>query len=141
MGGGLVTWLVTWRTWLAMAAAFVGLAAGIACASEAQIFSGPAAYYSEDYKGRTASGANYDPNKFTCAHRSLPFGTRLRVTDRRSHRSVVVVVNDRGPFNKGRVIDLSLAAAKVLHMTGRGVIAVTATIENAAEKAAAAATP
>ncbi len=104
-------------------------------------FSGSAAYYSEDYKGRTASGADYDPTKFTCAHRTLPFGTRLRVTDRRSHRSVVVVVTDRGPFNKGRTIDLSLAAAKVLRMTGRGVIAVTATVESAAEKAATAATP
>ena len=53
----------------------------------------------------------------------------------------MVVVTDRGPFNKGRVIDLSLAAAKALRMTARGVIAVTATIETAAEKAAAAATP
>ena len=135
MGGGLLAW----RTWLALAAAL--LAGGTACAGEAKIFSGPAAYYSEDYKGRTASGSDYDPNKFTCAHPTLPFGTRLRVTDRRSRRSVVVVVNDRGPFNKNRMIDLSLAAAKALRMTGRGVIAVTATIENAAEKAADAATP
>jgi rare lipoprotein A len=130
-------WLLSGRTWLALAAAV--LAAGTASAAEIGGFSGSAAYYSEDYKGPTASGANYDPNKFTCAHRTLPFGTRLRVTDRRSHRSVVVVVNDRGPFNKGRVIDLSLAAAKVLRMTGRGVIAVTATVEAAAKKAAAAA--
>jgi rare lipoprotein A len=133
MGGGLLTW----RTWLALGAAL--LAAGTASASDVGNFSGPAAYYSEDYKGRTASGADYDPNKFTCAHRTLPFGTRLRVTDRRSHRSVVVVVNDRGPFNKGRMIDLSLAAAKALRMTGRGVIAVTATVEAAAKKAATAA--
>ena len=123
-----------------MGAALVGLAAGTACAGD-ENFSGSAAYYSEDYKGRTASGADYDPNKFTCAHRTLPFGTRLRVTDRKTKRSVVVTVNDRGPFNKDRMIDLSLAAAKVLQMTGRGVIAVTATIENAAEKAAAAAAP
>ena len=137
MSGGLLTG----RTWLALAVALFGLTAGTASAADVGDFSGSAAYYSEDYKGRTASGAAYDPNKFTCAHRTLPFGTRLRVTDRRSHRSVVVVVTDRGPFNKGRTIDLSLAAAKVLRMTGRGVIAVTATIENAAEKAAAAATP
>ena len=132
--------LLTWRTWLALAAALFGLAAGTASAADIRDFSGPAAYYSEDYKGRTASGVDYDPSKFTCAHRTLPFGTRLRVTDRRSHRSVVVVVNDRGPFNQGRVIDLSLAAAKVLHMTERGVIAVTATVEVAAKKAATAAT-
>lgn len=135
MGGGLLTW----QTWLALAAAFVGLTGAVARAGDANIFSGPAAYYSEDYKGRTASGADYDPNKFTCAHRTLPFGTRLRVTDRTSHRSVVVVVNDRGPFNKGRMIDLSLAAAKALRMTGRGVIAVTAMIENADKNAAEAA--
>lgn len=137
MGGGLLIG----RTWLALAAAFVGLTGGVARAGDANIFSGPAAYYSEDYKGRTASGADYDPNKFTCAHRTLPFGTRLRVIDKRTQRSVVVTVNDRGPFNKGRMIDLSLAAAKALRMTRRGVIAVTATIETAAEKAAAAATP
>lgn len=132
MSGGLLNW----RTWLALAAALIGLAAGPASAADIRDFSGPAAYYSEGYKGRTASGADYDPNKFTCAHRTLPFGTRLRVTDRSSHRSVVVVVNDRGPSNKARMIDLSLAAAKALRMTDRGVIAVTASIENAAEKAA-----
>ena len=76
-----------------------------------------------------ASGERYDPNKFTAAHRTLPFGTRLLVTDPRSHRSVVVIVNDRGPFNKGRVIDLSLAAAKALHMTGRGLLKVTVTVQ------------
>lgn len=133
--------LVILRTSLVLAAAFAGLAAVTASAADSKGLSGSAAYYSENYKGRTASGADYDPNKFTCAHRTLPFGTRLRVTDRSSHRSVVVVVNDRGPFNKGRMIDLSLAAAKALRMTGRGVIAVTATIETAAEKAAAATTP
>jgi len=92
-------------------------------------FSGVAAYYDKGYKGRTASGEEYDPKKFTCAHRTLPFGTHVRVTDPRTHRSVEVVVNDRGPFNKGRIIDLSLAAANVLHMTGRGLMKVVATIE------------
>jgi len=86
-----------------------------------------AAYYSDDYKGVTASGVQYDPLKFTCAHRTLPFDTKLRVTDMRTQRSVVVVVNDRGPFNTGRVLDLSKAAAKAL--TGRGLIKVTATVE------------
>jgi len=92
-------------------------------------FAGVAAYYSTDYSGRTARGDRYDPTKFTAAHRSLPFGTRLRVTDPRSKRSVVVVVNDRGPFSKGRVLDLSLAAAKALNMTGRGLLNVTAVVE------------
>jgi len=91
--------------------------------------SGVAAYYSKDYRGLTASGERYDPNKFTCAHRTLPFGTRVRVTDPRSRRSVVVTVNDRGPFDKGRIIDLSMAAAKELHMLGRGLIRVTAAVQ------------
>ncbi len=100
-----------------------------ACAQGAKQISGVAAYYSKDYRGPTASGELYDPNKFTCAHRTLPFGTRLRVTDPKSHRSVLVVVNDRGPFNKGRIIDLSLAAAKALRMTGRGLMKVTAAVQ------------
>ena len=105
------------------------LASGSAIAQSAREFSGVAAYYSNDYSGRTAAGERYDPNKFTAAHRSLPFGTRLRVTDPRSQRSVVVVVNDRGPFTKGRVLDLSLAAAKALRMTDRGLMKVTAVVE------------
>jgi rare lipoprotein A len=136
MSGGLRAW----QTWAALGVAFAGgLVGGIAFAGDSKTFSGEAAYYSEDYKGRTASGTDYDPNKFTCAHRTLPFGTRLRVIDKRTRRSVVVTVNDRGPFDKGRVIDLSLAAAKALRMTERGVTAVTATVEIAAKKAAASA--
>ena len=105
------------------------LASTSAFAEKARQFSGIAAFYSPDYSGKTACGERYDPNKFTAAHRSLPFGTRLRVTDPRSQRSVVVAVNDRGPFTKGRVLDLSLAAAKTLRMTGRGLMKVTAVIE------------
>jgi rare lipoprotein A len=106
-----------------------GIGSGGAWAQNAKTISGVAAFYSADYKGPTASGESYDPSKFTCAHRTLPFGTRLRVTDPKSSRSVVVTVNDRGPFNKGRLIDLSLAAAKVLHMTGRGLMEVTAAVQ------------
>jgi rare lipoprotein A len=103
--------------------------AGAAHAGDTTTFSGEAAYYSEDYKGLTASGSRYDPNKFTCAHRTLPFGTRLRITDRRTKRTVLVTVNDRGPFTKNRVLDLSLAAAKALQMAERGLIQVTAIVE------------
>lgn len=84
-------------------------------------FSGVAAYYSPHYHGRTATGATYDPTRLTAAHRTLPFGTHVRVTDRKTRRSVEVTVNDRGPFNRGRVIDLSLAAAKQLGMIDRGL--------------------
>ena len=104
--------------WTAAAVAIVCLAGAPAEASGQKTFSGVAAYYDTHYAGRTATGERYDPSKFTAAHRTLPFGTRLRVTDRQTHRSVVVIVNDRGPFNKGRVLDLSLAAAKALHMHG-----------------------
>jgi rare lipoprotein A len=92
--------------------------------AETKTFSGRAAYYDKNYKGKTASGQLYDGGKFTAAHKTLPFGTRLRVTDSRTGRSVVVVVNDRGPFTPGRVIDLSLAAATSLGMIARGVIPV-----------------
>ncbi|HEY6699206.1 MAG TPA: septal ring lytic transglycosylase RlpA family protein [Pseudolabrys sp.] len=102
---------------------------GDAFAESLRQFSGVAAYYSTNYSGRTARGDRYDPTKLTAAHRSLPFGTRLRVTDPGSQRSVVVVVNDRGPFTKGRVLDLSLAAAKALRMMDRGLMKVTAVIE------------
>ena len=116
--------------WAIMGGALLAsLAPAAAFAGDSRQFSGVAAYYSSDYAGRTACGDRYDPKKFTAAHRSLPFGTRLRVTDLKSQRSVVVVVNDRGPFTKGRVLDLSLAAAKALRMTDRGLLKVTAAIE------------
>lgn len=111
---------------LALACAVAG---GDAFAQPRKEFSGVAAYYSKGYRGPTARGERYDPDKFTAAHRTLPFGTRLRVTDRKTGRSVTVIVNDRGPFTKGRVLDLSLAAAKQLHMIDRGLARVTASIE------------
>jgi len=113
----------------AFAAVLIWAASDVALAQSPRQFTGVAAYYSTDYSGRTARGDRYDPTKFTAAHRSLPFGTRLRVTDPRSKRSVVVIVNDRGPFTKGRVLDLSLAAAKALNMTGRGLLNVMAVVE------------
>jgi len=73
---------------------------------------------------RVASGAKFDPSGYTCAHPSLPFGTHLRVADPKSGRSVVVTVNDRGPFVRGRALDLSLGAARALGMIGRGVMRV-----------------
>jgi rare lipoprotein A len=99
-------------------------ATGVQAAPDIQGFSGKAAYYSPGYSGKVASGADYDPAKFTAAHKTLPFGTRLLVTDLKTRRSVTVTVNDRGPFTPGRVIDLSLAAARALKMTGRGIIQV-----------------
>jgi rare lipoprotein A len=86
-------------------------------------YSGMASYYSQGQ--RTASGVRFNPGALTAAHRSLPFGTRVRVTNRANGRSVVVTINDRGPFVGGRVIDLSRAAAQAISMTGAGVAAVS----------------
>src|SRR5665647_735520 len=82
-----------------------------AAAEGARPFSGLASFYDKNYSGKTAAGERYDGAKFTAAHRTLPFGTRVVVTDKRTKRSVTVTVNDRGPFIKGRVLDLSYAAA------------------------------
>lgn len=112
--------------WLAIAALFIS---GSASAQSAKEFSGIASFYDKNYKGKTASGAPYDGDKMTAAHRTLPFGTRVTVVDPRSKRAVTVVVNDRGPFIKGRVIDLSYAAAKELRMIDRGLIKVTASAD------------
>jgi hypothetical protein len=79
-------------------------------------FSGLCAYYPGRGGGLTA------------AHKTLPFGTHVRVTDSKTGRSVIVVINDRGPFNKGRVLDLSASAAKALGMVERGVVLVTADV-------------
>jgi rare lipoprotein A len=82
-------------------------------------FSGMASFYGNESGSKTASGQHFNQNAMTCAHRSLPFGTRLRVTH--GDRSVIVTVNDRGPFIRGRVLDLSTAAARAVGITGAGV--------------------
>jgi rare lipoprotein A len=83
---------------------------------------GMASFYAHRFHGRTtASGARYDMHALTCAHPTAPFGSRLKVTELERGRSVVVTVNDRGPFVRGRVVDLSLAAARALGIVERGV--------------------
>jgi rare lipoprotein A len=89
-------------------------------------FSGMASFYGNESGSRTASGQRFSQNAMTCAHRSLPFGTRLRVTH--GGRSVIVTVNDRGPFVHGRVLDLSTAAARAVGITGSGVGRVVAEV-------------
>jgi peptidoglycan lytic transglycosylase len=89
-------------------------------------FSGMASFYGNESGSKTASGQRFNQNAMTCAHRSLPFGTKLRVTH--GGRSVVVTVNDRGPFIKGRVLDLSTGAARAVGLTGAGVGRVTAEV-------------
>jgi len=86
---------------------------------------GMASWYGKPYHGRTtASGERYDMHQMTAAHRTLPFGTVVRVTNLENGRKVEVRITDRGPFKKGRIIDLSYAAAKKLDMIGPGVVKV-----------------
>jgi rare lipoprotein A len=81
-----------------------------------------ASYYARSFEGRTtASGVPYDGRAMTCAHPTFPFGTLLRVTDLESGKSVLVKVTDRGPFARGRIVDLSWAAARELGMLTRGL--------------------
>lgn len=85
------------------------------------ITGGTASYYGRRFAGRpTASGERFDPAQLTAAHRTLPFGSMVRVTNPGNGRSVVVRINDRGPFHGGRVIDLSRAAAEEIGIVQRG---------------------
>lgn len=96
--------------------------------ARAETLIGQASYYS--HAGRTANGEIFRPGDMTAAHRTLPFGARVRVTDIRTRRSIVVRINDRGPFTRGRIIDVSHGAAEVLGMTSRGVTAVELEVVN-----------
>lgn len=89
-------------------------------------FSGMASFYGNESGSRTASGQRFNQNAMTAAHRSLPFGTKLRVTH--GGQSVIVTINDRGPFVRGRVLDLSTGAARAIGLTGAGVGRVTAEV-------------
>ena len=106
----------------------LSLASGVGCAgagrgrTTGRAQTGVASYYDDKFQGRrTASGERFDQRKMSAAHRTLPFGTKVRVTNPANGRSVVVRVNDRGPFVKGRVIDLSRAAAERLGMVRAGL--------------------
>lgn len=84
--------------------------------------SGMASFYGNEFHGRkTANGERFDQAKLTAAHRTLPFGTRLKVTNTQTGKSVMVRVNDRGPFVKGRIIDLSSSAFKTIASLNAGV--------------------
>jgi len=99
-----------------------------ACSAEPETPSpatGLASYYADKFQGRkTASGERFDQNKKTAAHRTLPFGTMVKVTNTKNGKSVTVRINDRGPFVKGRIIDLSRSAFKRIGNPASGVIPV-----------------
>lgn len=129
------------RGWLTIAGAVVAIMVGLAGAQAAspadhlkESSSAPAAHhhhwyqfgiaswYGRFFQGKpTASGQPFDENAMTCAHRSLPLGSLLRVTNLRNHRTVIVRVNDRGPVPQDRVIDLSYAAAESLGFSEKGL--------------------
>lgn len=99
------------------AAAICGALIFVGCSSAVMAQSGIASVYA--YAGeRTASGERAKPSGLTAAHRTLPFGTHVRVTNKSNGRSVVVRINDRGPFVRGRIIDLTPAAASALGFSG-----------------------
>jgi rare lipoprotein A len=105
-----------------IAAALATSALPLFAASPGQVQRGVASYYHDSLHGnKTASGQVYDKTKLSAAHKSLPLGSKVRVTDLRTGKSIVVRVNDRGPFVKGRIIDLSRRAATELGMLKRGV--------------------
>jgi rare lipoprotein A len=109
--------MITKSIWLAVALLMAELSEPASAADDTLAQSGGAAIYSHR-GGRTASGETTDPNGLTAAHRSLPFGTMVRVTNARNSRSVVVRINDRGPFTRGRIIDVTPAAARELGFSG-----------------------
>jgi rare lipoprotein A len=109
----------------ALSETVAGLDESIQIAPRAEVFEaigqGEASYYGTELAGnRTASGERFDPNAFTAAHRTLPLGTRVRVTNIANGRSVIVRVNDRGPFVHSRLIDVSLGAAREIQMVRSG---------------------
>ena len=107
------------RVSLCLSLSALALSGGLLSATAARADTGIASYY---WQGQsTASGERFNPSAMTAAHRSLPFGTKVRVTNLRNGRSVVVRINDRGPFVRGRIIDVSKAAASELGFTGNGI--------------------
>ena len=93
---------------------------------QGRVEQGMASWYGKEQHGHlTANGERFDMNALTAAHKKLKINTRVRVTNRTNGKSVVVRINDRGPYARGRIIDLSYAAAKVLEMLERGVVPVS----------------
>lgn len=100
-----------------------------ASAKKATVLRGRASWYGREHQGlRTSNGERFDRNKYTCAHKTLPFGTRLRVTNPQTGKAVVVRVTDRGPFRHQRILDLAEIAARPLGIVTHGAVGVLAEI-------------
>ena len=115
---------------LAITAAVLGCALGatsVAAEDAKPLQKGAASWYSPGFHGkRTANGERFDTHALTAAHKTLPFGTQVRVTNERTGKSVVVRINDRGPYAHARVIDLSKAAAEAVGISGVGKVVLAA---------------
>ena len=115
---------------LAITAVVLGCALGTTSASAEgtkQLQKGVASWYGPGFQGKkTASGERFNTNDMTAAHKTLPFGTKIQVTNERTGKSVVVRINDRGPYAHGRVIDLSKAAAQAVGIEGVGQVTLAA---------------
>ncbi len=106
---------------LVIALVTLGCSSQVSAPAQASV----ASWYGPGFQGRrTASGERFNTHAFTAAHKSLPFGTRLKVTNVGTGRSVVVRINDRGPFVRGRELDLSHAAARAIGMSGTARISI-----------------
>lgn len=115
-----------WYCLLGCLFGLVGTAGAQAYPAHRLVERGKASWYAAPYSGKeAANGQIYDPNQLTAAHRTLPFGTRVRVQRLDSRRSVIVSINDRGPYVPSVIVDLSRAAAAALGMVHRGVAPVT----------------
>ncbi|OJA06937.1 septal ring lytic transglycosylase RlpA family protein [Halomonas sp. QHL1] len=114
---------------ICLAAIVVSSAANSAFAHETETQQGVASFYSDRFQGATtASGEPFDQQELTAAHKSLPFGTKVLVTRPDTGQAVEVLINDRGPFIQGRIIDLSKSAAAKLGMIRRGTAPVMVTL-------------
>jgi len=103
-------------------------ACAVSAAAEAKSLTGVASYYK--HGKRTANGERFNPHGLTAAHKTLPFGTKVRVTNIKTGKSVVVRINDRGPFIRGRIIDLAYGAARIVGLHKSGVARVKVAVLN-----------
>jgi rare lipoprotein A len=118
-----------WLLWALISLAIEGCVTAAPPPSRSLTQTGRASWYGEPHHGRiTANGERFDMHALTAAHPTLPFGTRLRVVNLDNDREVVVRINDRGPAVRGRILDLSYAAARALNAVHAGVVPVRFTI-------------
>lgn len=115
--------LLRWKLYFSLVAIFlINISSCSTLQKKTKSFEGIASYYHKNFQGKkTASGETYKNEELTCAHRFLPFGTYLKVTYLKTNKSIIVRVNDRGPFVKSRVIDLSYQAAKSIGIISDGI--------------------